>query len=360
MIDRQQVLARIRTRLAGPGKPWAIRNADGADGPAEVRLYSEIGFFGIDADQFAAELDEITASEIVVAINSPGGDVFDSVAIHNILRQHRSKIITRIDGLAASGASVVAQAGDHRIMVSGSTQMAHEAWGISIGPAEEMRKYAALLDQMTATIAKIYADRSGRPVFTILDLLKAESWFTPEEAVAAKFADEVLTPQRPTPQSRLPASEQAIIREAERHLLKGEIEAIARKVAVEAEWERFNKHLVSDNRPTVAYTEATPDAGRRDTATAVVAAAARDLGIDVPTVRWFRQASGSDPVAFESTPCNGWTIPADKTVWLSSTIPVSTLVQTAAHETSHIAGRDELGAQIYAAKFAVDNGRIGQ
>jgi len=360
MIDRQQVLARIRTRLAGPGKPWAIQNADGADGPAEVRLYTDVGFFGIDADQFAAELDEITASEIVVAINSPGGDVWDGVAIFNVLRQHPSRIVTRIDGIAASIAHVIAQAGDHRIVLKGSTSMMHRAWAVAIGGADEFRKTAALLDQMSEVLAQVYADRSGRGIAKIRELLAAETWMTAEEAVAGRFADEVLTPQRPTAQSRLPADLQAIIRDAERHLVQAEIEAIARKVAVEAEWERFNQHLKADTRATVRYTESTPDAGRRDTATAVVVAAARDLGIDVPTVRWFKPAGPGDPVAFESTPCNGSSVRAERTVWLASIIPFSTLVQTAAHETSHIAGRDELGAQIYAAKFAVENGRIGQ
>lgn len=355
MIDRTQVLARIRTRLAGPDKPWSIRNADGADGPAEVRLYSEIGFFGINADQFAAELDEITAPEIVVAINSPGGDVFESVAIHNVLRQHPSKIITRADGWAASGASVVFQAGDRRIMVSGSTQMAHEAWGISIGPAEEMRKYAKVLDLATSTIAKIYSDRSGRPLGTIRNLLKEETWFTPEEAVAARFADEVLTPERPTPQSRLSADEQKIIADAERHLLQAEIEAIGRNLAVEVEYERFNKFLTTDNRPTVRYTETNPDPGRQVTADTVIAAAAKKLGIDVPTLRWFKPAGAGDATAFEHTPVNGLAYPSQKVVWLSTDIPVTRLMVTAAHEVAHIAGRDELGAQIFGDQYAIES-----
>ena len=163
---------------------------------AVVRIYDEISWWGITAAQLADEISTITAPEIEVQINSPGGDVFDGLAIFNALRLHPARIITRVDGLAASAASAIAQAGDHRIMVSSSQMMIHEAWGVCVGPAGDMLDMAALLEQQNTVLAELYAERSGGDVDHLRQLMAAETWFTAQQAVDEGLADEVLSPSR--------------------------------------------------------------------------------------------------------------------------------------------------------------------
>lgn len=191
---RPQILnKREERRKKLEAKKWyEIRNATGD--VAEIRIYDEIGWFGITAEDFVAELDEVTAPEIMVAINCPGGDVFDGIAIYNALRAHPAKVTTRIDSLAASIASVIAQAGDHRVMLSSAQMMIHDAWGLAIGNAKEMREMADLLDRQSDVIAGIYAGRGTNDVAYYRDLMEKDSWFTDEEAVAEGFADEVVDP----------------------------------------------------------------------------------------------------------------------------------------------------------------------
>ncbi|HEX7099669.1 MAG TPA: head maturation protease, ClpP-related [Acidimicrobiia bacterium] len=182
----------------------AVRNREGrglnvvnvdAD-TAELRIYDIIGWPFIEAADVAAQLDTITAPNITVAINSPGGDVFDAVAIYNLLRQKDAKVTTRVDGIAASAASIIAQAGDRRVMVSGSQMMIHKAWTIALGDSDEMAKVAEILAKQDSIIAGIYAERSGEPKDSFSELMAEESWFDAEETVDAGLADEVVTPPR--------------------------------------------------------------------------------------------------------------------------------------------------------------------
>jgi ATP-dependent Clp endopeptidase proteolytic subunit ClpP len=180
---------------AGTTRRWYdISNKDGD--VAEIRIYDEISWWGITAEDFASELDEITAPEILVMINSPGGDVFDGVAIYNALRSHPAKVTTRVDGIAASIASVIVQAGDHRIMLSASQMMIHNAWGLAIGDATDMRAYADLLERQDDNIAAIYAARGSEDKAHYAGLMNAETWMTDEETVAAGLADEVIDPSK--------------------------------------------------------------------------------------------------------------------------------------------------------------------
>ena len=161
----------------------------------DVYLYDEIGVFGTTADDLIRELKDIRATRIVVHISSQGGDIFDGIAIYNALRTHSSPVITKVDALAASIAAVIAQAGDIRLMVTGSQMMIHDAWGIGMGSANHMREYADILDKQTENIAGIYAERSGGDKNHFLSLMKAETWMTPNEAVAEGLADAVAGPE---------------------------------------------------------------------------------------------------------------------------------------------------------------------
>lgn len=200
-VDHREMRTRFQDyqNSSRDGRWFDIVNAAGADDePAEIRLYGEIGgWFGdISAKAFVAELDAITASEIVVSINSRGGDVFDGIAIYNALRQHPAHVTTKVDSMAASIASVVAQAGDRRVMVTASQMMIHEAWGLAIGTGDDLRETADVLDLQTDIIAGIYASRSGKDKADFAGLMAAETWMTDQETVDNGLADEMVEPPR--------------------------------------------------------------------------------------------------------------------------------------------------------------------
>ena len=180
----------VGNRLGPPG--LTVSNTAGEK--ATIRIYDEISWWGVTAEDVASTLEEITASEIEVQLSSLGGDVFEGVAIYNALRAHPARVTVRVDSIAASIASVIVQAGDHRVMLSSAQLMIHEAWGFAIGTSDDMRKRADTLDKQTDIIAGIYAERTDGDVADFRALMEAETWFTDEEAVAAGLADEVVKP----------------------------------------------------------------------------------------------------------------------------------------------------------------------
>ncbi|MGE3448678.1 MAG: head maturation protease, ClpP-related [Microbacteriaceae bacterium] len=192
--------ARIGNLLGQQQRPWwRISNATGET--AELWIYDEISLWGVTADAFAADLRSITASNVTLRLNSPGGDVFDGIAIYNSIRSHPARFTAKVDSLAASIASVILQAADHRVMVSHSQAMIHDAVGAFIGNAEEMVDFAALLEKQSDLIAEIYAERAGggvRRKNKFRDLMRAETWLSDAEAVDLGLADEI---ERPTVQN---------------------------------------------------------------------------------------------------------------------------------------------------------------
>lgn len=163
---------------------------------ATVRVYDEIWEFGVNASDLIAELDQITAPKMRVEINSPGGNLFDGIAIFNALRNHPAHITTRVDALAASAASIIAQAGDHRVMLDASQMMIHNAWALSVGDTNDHADMAQLLQQQDEVIAGIYASRSGKDVDHFRTLMGKETWLTAARAVEEGLADEVVEPVR--------------------------------------------------------------------------------------------------------------------------------------------------------------------
>lgn len=162
------------------------------DGVVEVLLYDEIGFFGIDADRFVRELNSIEAEEIRVRINSPGGDVFDGVAIYNAIRRHPARVTTHIDGLAASIASVIAMAGEEVLMAENAFLMIHEPWAIVIGAARDMREMADTLDLVSEnSILRAYAGKTGMDLDELREMLEAETWLGSERAKELGFVDQI-------------------------------------------------------------------------------------------------------------------------------------------------------------------------
>ena len=162
---------------------------------AELLIYDVVGrdWFGegVSASAFKAALDDLGDVEtITVRINSEGGDVFDGMAIYNLLAEHHAEIDVIVDGLAASIASVVAMAGDTIRMAEGSMMMIHNPWSMIAGDATEFRKMAAVLDKLQDNIGSVYADRSGASIADVSLMMDLESWLTADEAIAVGLADE--------------------------------------------------------------------------------------------------------------------------------------------------------------------------
>lgn len=157
----------------------------------ELFIYDEIGFFGIQAEEFVRDLNAIESDEIHLRINSPGGSVFDGQAMVTAIRQHSAKVITHVDGLAASMASLIAIAGDEVRMSDGAFMMIHDPWSIAIGSAQDMRKEANVLDKVGGALVAAYTKRTGLSEDKIKGLMADETWFEASEAVELGLADAV-------------------------------------------------------------------------------------------------------------------------------------------------------------------------
>jgi ATP-dependent protease ClpP protease subunit len=167
-------------------------SADEAD-TTDIFVFDSIGgWFGMYADEFIEQLNDVTTSKINLRLNSPGGSVFEGIAIANAIRSHPAHVTVSVDSLAASIASVIMLAGDRVIMQPQSQVMIHNASGAAYGDSTEMAKMAELLDRQSRNIAEAYAEHTGRPVDEFLELMAAETWFTAKEAVEMGLADEAV------------------------------------------------------------------------------------------------------------------------------------------------------------------------
>lgn len=163
---------------------------------ASVYIYDEIGgSFGVSADEFVQELNGITARQIDVHINSPGGSLFDAIAIYNALVMHPANITTYVDSLAASAASIVALAGDEVVTMVGAQWMIHDAMGMEFGNAADMEAMAAFLNRQSDNIASIYANKAGGDIEDWRAKMLAETWMMAPEAVALGLSDRVYEPR---------------------------------------------------------------------------------------------------------------------------------------------------------------------
>ncbi len=164
---------------------------------AEIVIYDEIGAFGIPAKSFLDELKALgPIAELTVRINSPGGSVFDGVAIYNALKRHEARVTVWIDGIAASIASMITMAGDEVVMPENAMLMLHDPSALVIGTAADMRGMAEALDKMKAGMVAAYRDKSGRDDTEIEALMTAETWLSAQEAVGLGLADRVEQPVR--------------------------------------------------------------------------------------------------------------------------------------------------------------------
>lgn len=201
VAGQREQAAKLREQHGIEAQSWyRITNATSPD-EAEVMLYDEIGgWYGATADEFIADLRGISSPNLRVRINSPGGSVFEGIAIANALRSHPANVVVQVDSVAASIASVIAMAGDRVEMAPNSMIMIHEASGVCLGNSGDMEEMAKLLALISDNIADAYASRAGGTRDQWREAMRAETWYLPEDAVTAGLADEALTvPKRGEP-----------------------------------------------------------------------------------------------------------------------------------------------------------------
>lgn len=168
-----------------------------ADDPNTITIYEVIGEDywsggGFTAKRMSGALRAIGSNPVTVKINSPGGDMFEGIAIYNLLREHPAKVTIDVMGWAASAASIIAMAGDEIRMGLGTFMMVHNAWGVVIGNRHDMRDAAKLFDGFDAAIVDIYAVRTSGDRKHIEKLMDAETFMGPTQAVEEGFADSVV------------------------------------------------------------------------------------------------------------------------------------------------------------------------
>lgn len=170
--------------------------ASSGDGTvATIRMYGPIdswgGFWGISTKDMGIVLDALpdTVTQIILRVNSPGGEVFEGVSILNMLRAHKASVTAVVDGLAASAASFIAAGCDETVMSPGTQMMIHSPWSFAGGNAGDLRKAADTLDGIEASIVEIYTAKAGDKDWTAL--LAADTWLTAAETVTLGLADRV-------------------------------------------------------------------------------------------------------------------------------------------------------------------------
>lgn len=196
----QFAMQRASNSARPPG--LAVRPRAEADAPAELMVYGRIGgggWFdeGITGADVADALREAGPGPLTVRINSGGGDVFDGVAIHSLISRHPGHVTVTVDGLAASAASFIMLAGDTIRAPKNVFVMIHDAMTFTYGNADTLRSAAGLLDQVSGTIAEMYADRAGEDAAFWRERMTENgedgTWYNGAEAYDAGLVDEIIT-----------------------------------------------------------------------------------------------------------------------------------------------------------------------
>ena len=179
----------------------------GGDAEASISIYDSIGEnwegTGITSKRISAALRSIGAKDVVVNINSQGGDFFEGMATYNLLREHQGKVTVRVLGVAASVASVIAMAGDEILIGDGAFFMIHNAWAVAVGNRHDMLDSAKLLEPFDAAMAALYAHQTGMSTAEAAIMMDKETWIGAQHAVDDGFATGLL------PSSEITKSTQA-------------------------------------------------------------------------------------------------------------------------------------------------------
>jgi ATP-dependent Clp protease protease subunit len=168
-----------------------------SEGDASISMYEVIGEDpwtggGVTLKRIDAALRSIGNNPVTVNINSPGGDVFEGIAIYNRLREHPATVNVKVLGLAASAASIIAMAGDNIEIGASSFLMIHNAWVMAVGNRHDMQEVAAFLEPFDRALADVYVARTGADLATVQAAMDSETWFSGSQAVELGYADALL------------------------------------------------------------------------------------------------------------------------------------------------------------------------
>ncbi|WP_278438316.1 head maturation protease, ClpP-related [Pseudomonas oryzihabitans] len=203
-----------------------------------ITMYDPIGFDwwtgeGVTAKRVSAALRSIGDKDVTVKINSPGGDVFEGLAIYNLLREHKGKVTVQVLGLAASAASFIAMAADEVQIARAGFLMIHNSWTIAGGDRNELREIATFLEQIDGTLADIYAVKTGDKTEAMANLMDVETWMGGSAAVEAGFADSLLDSDATTEDAKAAAPHQVAARRMDTLLAKQGIPRAERRALIQ-------------------------------------------------------------------------------------------------------------------------------
>ena len=147
---------------------------------------------GVTTKRIAAALRSVNGADVTVNINSPGGDMFEGLAIYNLLRDYSGKVTVKVLGLAASAASIIAMAGDEiRIARAGFLNI-HNCWVVALGNRQDLLEVASRLEPFDQAMAEIYASRTQSQLSAMQQLMDADTWLNGSAAVEQGFCDDLL------------------------------------------------------------------------------------------------------------------------------------------------------------------------
>jgi ATP-dependent protease ClpP protease subunit len=175
----------------------ALAPKAGPDDVATIDILDIIGLDiftggGVTSRRIQGALRAIGDRDVVVNINSPGGDAFEGIAIYNLLREHKARVSVRVLGLAASAASIIAMAGDDILIGRAAFLMIHNTWAVAVGNRHDMAKASADLGVFDLALADLYANRTGQEVKAVSKMMDTETWLSGQGAVDAGFATGLL------------------------------------------------------------------------------------------------------------------------------------------------------------------------
>jgi ATP-dependent Clp protease protease subunit len=225
-----------------------------------ISIYSVIGEDpwggeGTTVKRIDAALRSIGKNDVTVNINSPGGDVFEGIAIYNRLREHQGRVNVKVLGLAASAASIIAMAGDTIEIGASSFLMIHNAWVMAVGNRHDMREVADFLEPFDRALADVYVSRTGQELEAVQAAMDSETWLNGSAAVELGYADTLLAADEIANDEEVPAEDEAVkaLRRAEMALCHDMPRSAARDL--------LNK---IKGKPDAAPEPAMPDAGETE------------------------------------------------------------------------------------------------
>ena len=171
------------------GQWYNIQNK--ASETADIYIFDEIGMYGVTAQDFIGEIKELKNTPINLRINSLGGDVFNGMAIYNVIKKREAKTTVYIEGIAASIATIIALGADEVVMSENSLFMIHNAWGGTMGDAKDMRKSAETLEKISTELTEIYVKKTGLSYDVVSNMMDEETWLNSEEAYELGFVDTI-------------------------------------------------------------------------------------------------------------------------------------------------------------------------